>query len=143
MTSIRLVLAYTTQQDLELFTFDVKTVFLNAELKQEIYVRQIPGYPNDDPSLVNYLLCALYGLKQSSHEWYNLLHDVLISLGLQCCDIDKAVFFGCWTSPPHAFIDMPADGSPLLMIIPIHIDDGLTASNSIPLYYWLIAEINK
>ncbi|SJL08339.1 uncharacterized protein ARMOST_11702 [Armillaria ostoyae] len=143
MTSIHVILAYATQQDLDLFMFDVKTAFLNAELKQEIYIHQIPGYPNDDPSMVNRLLHALYGLKQSSHEWYNLLCAILLSLGLQCCDVDKAVFFGHWTVPPYSSIPMPSDSSPLLIIIPVYVNDRLTATNLTLLYHWLIMEINK
>lgn len=34
-------------------------------------------------------------------------------------------------------------GMPLFLIIPIHVDDGLAISNSIPLYKWFVQEISK
>lgn len=38
---------------------------------------------------------------------------------------------------------MPLDGSDIFIIIPIHVDDGLCAMNSPPLYSWLIGALNK
>jgi Reverse transcriptase (RNA-dependent DNA polymerase) len=43
-------------------SFDVKTAFLHARLPYSIYIKQIPGYPEDDPKTVLRLLVALYGL---------------------------------------------------------------------------------
>ena len=34
-------------------------------------------------------------------------------------------------------------GEPLLLIIPIHVDDGLAISNSLPLYTWFISALSK
>ena len=62
--------------------FDVKTAFLHARLPYDIYAKQIPGYPEADTTTVLRLLVALYGLKQSSHEWYKLLSTILSTLGL-------------------------------------------------------------
>ncbi|GKG22507.1 retrovirus-related pol polyprotein from transposon TNT 1-94, partial [Tanacetum coccineum] len=45
---------------------DVKTVFLNGELKEEVYVSQPEGFVDPDhPTYVYHLKKALYGLKQS------------------------------------------------------------------------------
>lgn len=66
--SIRIILAYAAMYDLELFTFDMKTAFLNAPLTQEIYCKQIPGFPDVEPNKVNHILCALYSLKQALHK---------------------------------------------------------------------------
>nr|GFA65828.1 uncharacterized mitochondrial protein AtMg00810-like [Tanacetum cinerariifolium] len=45
---------------------DVKTAFLNGELKEEVYVSQLEGFFNqDNPSHVYNLKKALYGLKQA------------------------------------------------------------------------------
>jgi hypothetical protein len=38
---------------------------------------------------------------------------------------------------------MPTDGSPLLLIIPVHVDDGLAATNSDPLYDWFIDKLGE
>ena len=94
LTSICLLLAFANHHDLEIMSFDVKTAFLHAHLPYDIFVKQIPGYPEADTSTVLKLLVALYGLKQSSHEWYKLLSSILASLGLFRCEADHAVFIG-------------------------------------------------
>ena len=121
----------------------MKTAFLHARLPYDIFVKQIPGYPEADASTVLRLLVALYGLKQSSHEWYKLLSSLLAKLGLLRCEADHAVFIGRWTTPPHSTVHLPPSGEPLFLIIPIHVDDGLAVTNSITLYNWFITEIMK
>lgn len=143
LNSVRILLAFANHFDLEIMSFDVKTAFLHARLPYDIYLKQIPGYPEADSITVLRLLVALYGLKQSAYEWYTLLSRTFAELGLLRCEVDHAVFIGRWTSPPQALIPMPASGDPLLLIIPIHVDDGLAISNSLPLYNWFISEISK
>lgn len=143
LASIRILLSFANQHDLEIMSFDVKTAFLHARLPYDIFVKQIPGYPETDPTTVLRLLVALYGLKQSSHEWYKLLSTTLAALGLSRCEADHAVFIGRWTTPPHPSIPLPHPGGTLFLIIPVHVDDGLTISNSVPLYNWFVLEISK
>ncbi len=38
---------------------------------------------------------------------------------------------------------MPSDGSPLRMLLPIHVDDGCSATNSLPLYNYFIDFLNQ
>ncbi|GJZ72093.1 retrotransposon protein, putative, ty1-copia subclass, partial [Tanacetum coccineum] len=47
-TSIRVILALTVCKDYELEQFDVKTAFLHGNLEEVIYMRQPPGYEQDD-----------------------------------------------------------------------------------------------
>ena len=44
-TSIRIVLAYAASRKWFIFTFHIKTAFLNADLKEEVYCQQIPHLP--------------------------------------------------------------------------------------------------
>ena len=134
LSSIRILLTYANQFDLEVMSFNVKTTLLHARLSYDIFVKQIPGYPEPDTSTVLHLLVALYGLKQSSHKWYKLLSSLLAKLGLLQCEADYAVFIGRWTSPPHPSISLPLSAEHLLLTIPIHVDDSLAISNSLPLY---------
>ncbi|RDB19170.1 hypothetical protein Hypma_014224 [Hypsizygus marmoreus] len=97
LTSIRIVLAYAALHDLELMCCDVKTAFLNALLSHEVYCKQVPGFPEADPSLVYLVLRALY--------------VCLEEIGLIRCEVDHAVFYGRFSSPPDASISMPTDGS--------------------------------
>src|SRR5271155_4429504 len=59
------------------------------------------------------------------------------------CEVDHAVFVGTWTSPPHPSIPALPSGAPLFAIIPIHVNDGLLVCNSLPLYSWIISELQK
>ena len=143
LTSDRILLAYANHHDLEILFFDVKTAFLHAKLENTIFIKQIPGFKLNDPSLVLRLHVALYGLRQSAYEFYQLLRKLLLDIGLIRCEVDHAVFIGRWSIPPLSSISMPSDGSSLLLIVPVHVDDGLVITNSVPLYKWFIGELSK
>ncbi|KAJ2914303.1 hypothetical protein MD484_g6105, partial [Candolleomyces efflorescens] len=140
--SIRTVVAYAVSNDWELFGFDFKVAFLHASLSEEVYIRQIPGFPESDPTCVLRLRKALYGLKQSAYEFYKFLNATMSLIGFSRLEMDRAVWLGVWTvSPDPRNIPMPADGSPLVMVVPVHVDDGLAATNSPQLYGWFIAQL--
>ena len=143
LVSVHILLAFANFHDYEVMSFDVKTAFLHARLPYSIYVKQIPGYPEDDPKTVLRLLVALYGLKQSAYEWYTMLKSIFLTLGLYRCKADHAVFIGRWSTPPDPSIAMPSSGEALVLIISIHVDDGLAISNSSSLYAWFVQEIFK
>ncbi|KAJ2923061.1 hypothetical protein H1R20_g14033, partial [Candolleomyces eurysporus] len=140
--SIRTVVAYAVANDWELRGFDFKVVFLHATLSEEVYIRQIPGFPEADPTHVLCLKKALYGLKQLAYEFYKYLNATMSLIGLTRLDMDCAVWLGVWPqSPDPSHIPMPPDGSPLILIVPVHVDDGLGATNSSPLYDWFIRQL--
>ena len=143
LSSVRTLLAFANHNDLEIMSFDVKTAFLHARLPNDIFVKQIPGFPEPSSTTVLRLLVPLYGLKQSSHEWYKLLSSTLASLGLRRCEADHAVFMGRWTVPPHSSLLPSPSANPLYLIIPIHVDDGLAITNSLSLYQWFVQQISK
>ena len=143
LASVRILLAFANHHDYEIMSFDVKTAFLHARLPYSIYVKQIPGYPEDDSRTVLRLLVALYGLKQSAYEWYTLLLSIFSDLGLFRCEADHAVFIGRWSSSLDPTVTMPDSGQPLILIVPIHVDDGLAISNSTSLYTWFVREVSK
>nr|GEZ38402.1 copia protein [Tanacetum cinerariifolium] len=59
---------------------DVKTAFLDGNLREEVYVSQSDGFVDpDNPNHVYKLKKALYGLKQAPHVWYDMLSSFLIS----------------------------------------------------------------
>jgi hypothetical protein len=52
--------------DFKLYQMDVKSVFLNGPIKEEVYVEQPPGFEDSEyPNHVYKLSKALYGLKQA------------------------------------------------------------------------------
>ncbi|GKC49797.1 retrovirus-related pol polyprotein from transposon TNT 1-94 [Tanacetum coccineum] len=66
MEAIRIFLALATDMNFIVFKMDVKSGFLNGKLKEEIYVKQPPGFESSEfPNYVCKLDKTLYGLKQA------------------------------------------------------------------------------
>jgi Reverse transcriptase (RNA-dependent DNA polymerase) len=141
--SICIIFAFAVSNDLEIMAFDVKTAFLYCQLQLELFWKQIPGYPLPDPFKVLHLLVALYGLHQSTYEFYMLLLRCFTALSMHRCEVDHVVFYGSWSIPPHSFIPLLPGGVPLIAIIPVHVDNGLIVCNSLPLYSWILSELQK
>ena len=66
--------------DLELHQMDVKTVFLNGDLEENVYMDQPMGFSIEGKE---HMMCKLkksiYGLKQGSRQWYLEFNDTIIS----------------------------------------------------------------
>ena len=91
--SIRLILAIVAHLDLELHQMDVKTAFLNGELDEEIHMQQPVGFiTKDQERKVCKLLKSIYGLKQSSRQWYLNFHRAITSYGFTMIDEDHCVY---------------------------------------------------
>ena len=59
-----MLLAFASFQNFKLYQMDVKSVFLNNFLNDEVYFKQHPRFENvDKPNYVFKLTKALYGLK--------------------------------------------------------------------------------
>jgi hypothetical protein len=66
LEDIRILLAFVTSKGFKLYQMDVKSVFLNGVIQEEVYVRQPSGFENSKyPHRVYKLSKALYGLKQA------------------------------------------------------------------------------
>lgn len=71
---------------------DVKSAFLNGYLKEEVYVKQPPGFENSKyPNYMFKLHKALYGLKQAPRAWYERLSSFLFSHGLKSSNINTTL----------------------------------------------------
>lgn len=69
--TIRILIAFAAHKEFKLFQMDVKSAFLNRNLKEEVYVKQHPGFEDSElPDHVMELHKALYGLKQAPRAWY-------------------------------------------------------------------------
>ncbi len=88
--SFKVLFAIIAHYDLDCEQMDVVTAFLNALLREVIYVEQPTGY--GEANLVCLLQRALYGLKQAPREWYHTLRDFLISKGFKTTESDHSLF---------------------------------------------------
>lgn len=72
--TIRILIIFYVHKELKLFQMDIKSAFLNINLKEDVYVKKPPGF--EDSELRDHILKldkALYGLKQAPQTWYERL----------------------------------------------------------------------
>ncbi|GJR37596.1 retrovirus-related pol polyprotein from transposon TNT 1-94 [Tanacetum coccineum] len=91
--AIRIFVANAANKNMTIFQMDVKTAFLNGELKEEVYISQPEGFiDQDNPSHVYKLKKSLYGLKQAPRAWYDMLSSFLISQHFSKGAVDPTLF---------------------------------------------------
>nr|GEU29832.1 hypothetical protein [Tanacetum cinerariifolium] len=99
------------------YQMDVKTVFLNGNLREEVYVTQSDGFVDqDNPNHVYKLKKALYGSKQAPRAWYDMLSSFLISQDFSKGLVDSTLF-------------IRRNGSDLLLV-QIYVDDIIFAAST-------------
>ncbi|GJU50562.1 retrovirus-related pol polyprotein from transposon TNT 1-94 [Tanacetum coccineum] len=77
----RIFIANAASKNMTIYQMDVKTAFLNGELKEEVYVSQPEGFIDPDhPTHVYRLKKALYDLKQAPRAWYDTLSRFLLNI---------------------------------------------------------------
>ncbi|GKB55715.1 retrovirus-related pol polyprotein from transposon TNT 1-94 [Tanacetum coccineum] len=80
LKAIIIFIAYAAYMTMIIYQMDVKMLFLNGILREEVYVSQPDGFVDlDNPNHVYKLKKALYGLKQAPQVWYDLLSSFLLS----------------------------------------------------------------
>ncbi|GKE58436.1 retrovirus-related pol polyprotein from transposon TNT 1-94, partial [Tanacetum coccineum] len=115
--AIRIFVAYAAHKNMTIYQMDVKTAFLNGQLKEEVYVSQPEGFVDqDNPSYVYKLKKALYGLKQAPRAWYDMLLSFFISQQFSKGVVDPTLF--TW----HAGND--------LLRVQIYVDDIIFSSTN-------------
>lgn len=93
--SLKILLQLAAQNNWEIKQFDFETAFLNAELKEKIYMKPPEGYSpkmkGDNVLLL--LLKSLYGLKQASREWWLIVDKILRHLGYISSPHDECIYY--------------------------------------------------
>lgn len=118
LEAVRLLLAVACHMGFKLRQMDVKSAFLNGEIKEEVYVKQPPGF--EDPHHEDYvykLNKALYGLKQAPRAWYDKLTSFLLSKGYKRGSIDNTLFYK----------SLPNKG---IIVAQVYVDDIIFGSTS-------------
>ncbi|KAL1540901.1 hypothetical protein AAHA92_25185 [Salvia divinorum] len=92
-SSIRILLSVVAQRNWELHQLDVKTTFLHGDLIETIYMEQPKGFiVSGQEEKVCLLKKSLYGLKQSSRQWYIKFDAHLSSIGFIKSAYDNCVY---------------------------------------------------
>ncbi|GJZ57621.1 reverse transcriptase domain-containing protein [Tanacetum coccineum] len=119
--AICIFVANAANKNMMIFQMDVKTAFLNGELKEEVYVSQPEGFVDQDSqSHVYKLKKALYGLKQAPRAWYDMLSSFLISQHFSKGAVDLTLFI--WKARND------------LLLVQIYVENIIFASTNIALY---------
>nr|GEU78583.1 copia protein [Tanacetum cinerariifolium] len=115
--AIHIFVTNAAHKNMMIFQMDVKTAFLNGELKEEVYVSQPEEFVDlDNPSHVYKLKKALYSLKQALRAWYDMLSSFLILQHFSKGVVDPTLF-------------TQKAGNDLLLV-KIYVDDIIFASTN-------------
>ncbi|GJU30048.1 retrovirus-related pol polyprotein from transposon TNT 1-94 [Tanacetum coccineum] len=91
--AIRIFIANAASKNMTIYQMDIKTAFLNGELKEEVFVNQPEGFVDPDhPTHVYHLKKALYGLKQAPRAWYDTLSWFLLDNKFSKGVVDPTLF---------------------------------------------------
>ena len=134
-TTIRLLLALCSESDWEMQGMDVKTAFLNSELKETVYMEipegvSIPvdhsGSGNQQPMACR-LLKSIYGLKQSPRAWYGRIHSFFLTYNFVRSESDHSLFIN-YQKP---------------IILLLYVDDLVLAAPTQTLVDWMRAKLSE
>ena len=115
MCTLRYVLALACLLGLNTSSCDFTNAFLNAELREDVYINAPPGTPELPKGYVYKLQRALYGLKQSPREWNLKLNAFMTDeCGFKQLQIEKCLY-----------IKQNSDGS--YMLVCMYVDDLVIA----------------
>lgn len=82
LESVRFLMGITCSIWFQLYQIDVKSVYLNENLIEEVYAKQPKGFEDRDfPNHFYRLNKAPYDLKQALRSWYNTFSEFLFTKG--------------------------------------------------------------
>lgn len=125
--TIRLLLSMAGKHNHHVRQLDVKTAFLNGDLKEEIYMKLPPGFETQDK--VMKLCKSLYGLKQAARSWNQKLKESLKKVGFEQSDSDECLY-----------VKQEQMDSQFLVC---HVDDLLLSSSSLSALEATVAKLSE
>lgn len=116
-----MLIALATKKHWMIPQLDVKSAFLNGELKEEVYLEQPEGFVlKGKEHLVCRLKKALYGLKQTPRSWYEKIDSFFLQLGYNRSKND-----------PNMYTMQDEKGS--IVLISLYVDNLFITSDDIAL----------
>ena len=120
LKTVRVLLAIAAFFDYEIWQMDVKTMFLNGNVEEELYMIQPEGFVDPkDAGKVGKLQRSIYGLKQASRSWNIRFDDVIKS-------------FGFVQNYKEACVYKKVNGSSVAFLV-LYVDDILLVGNDMEL----------
>jgi hypothetical protein len=124
----------------------VKNVFLNGELREDVYMRPPPGYSIPE-GMVCHLRRSLYSLKHAPRAWFQCFTSVVTTTSLSASAHDPALFIHvspCGRTLLLYVDDMiiTSDDPEYITFVKAHLIDQFLLSNLNPLRYFLGIKIS-
>nr|GEW35649.1 hypothetical protein [Tanacetum cinerariifolium] len=130
LEAIRIFLVFAAYMNMVVYQMDVKTAFLNGNLREEVYVSQPDGFADlDNLNHMYKLKKALYGLKQAPHAWYGMLSSFLISQDFSKGSVDPTLLI--------------RRDSKELLLVQIYVDDIIFAASTPELFKISLESLKK
>ena len=119
--TVRVILALAAQMQWTIFQFDVKSAYLNGELKEDVYVQQPEYFEIAGAEHKVYKLeKALYGLKQAPRAWYSKIDEFFRENGFE-------------RSPNEPTLYVKRQGTEGIMLVSLYVDDMIYTGSSVQL----------
>ncbi|RVX19364.1 Retrovirus-related Pol polyprotein from transposon TNT 1-94 [Vitis vinifera] len=120
--SFIIIMALVAHYDLELHQMNVKNAFLNGNIDETIYMVQSENFEsNDSKQFVCRLKRSIYGLKQTSRQWYQKFDQVITSFGFKENIVDQCIY-------------LKFSGRKFIILV-LYVDDILLASSDVGLLH--------
>ncbi|GJS45909.1 retrovirus-related pol polyprotein from transposon TNT 1-94 [Tanacetum coccineum] len=116
LEAIRIFLAFAAHMNMVVYQMDVKTAFLNGNLREEVYVSQPDGFVDPDKPNYVYKLKKALRVKQAPRAVYDMLSSFLISNDFSKGSVDPTLF-------------IRREGKELLLV-QIYVDDIIFAAST-------------
>lgn len=136
ITALRLLLALCVKLSLKTFQIDFETAFLNADLKEEIYIRAPEGHRpfKNGKEQCWKLIKSLYGLKQAPRDWNEMLVTWLLSQEFHGCKFEQSKVDTC-------MFTLRIPDKNILCILCLYVDDLSGGCNDSQFIQTLISRI--
>jgi hypothetical protein len=117
--TIRALISLAAQKMWKLYQLDVKSAFLNGELKEEVYVEQPQGFEIEGQEEKVYRLKkALYGLKQAPRAWYSNIDNYFMKKGFEKSKNEPTLY-------------VKRQGMVDILIVALYVDDLIFTGNNL------------